>query len=150
MVLEKTMSLEGLFLLVWNMITSWCVCVCVCGPRSPFLSLTLGVCVHRVSVLRGSGVNTKWSLTGNKLSDETLRNYWETQKEKKCVCVGVCVFEIRSVIMSSDIPLVFCFLVCRKVPPRLRPLCAFLCMYSRVCMFSALQTRLCLTRCVCF
>lgn len=33
------------------------------------------VCVHRVSVLRGSRVNTEWSHTGNKLSDETLKNY---------------------------------------------------------------------------
>lgn len=42
---------------------SECVCMCVC------------VCFHRVSVLRGSRVNTEWSHTGNKLSDETLKNY---------------------------------------------------------------------------
>lgn len=51
-----------------------CECVRVCGPRSP-PPLHMGVCVHRVSVLRGSEVNTEWSHTGNKLSDETPRNY---------------------------------------------------------------------------
>lgn len=68
------------------------VCVCVCVDRGHLPPhLHLGVCVHRVSVLRGSGANTEWSHTGNKLSDETLRNYWETLKERERVCECVCV-----------------------------------------------------------
>lgn len=91
-------------------------CVCVCGPRSPLLSLSPWECVFTGCLCWG---DLGWIQSGASLGISCQMKHWGTterhKKRKGCVCVSVCVY----------VSMCVCFGVRESNPDQQYPTCAF-------------------------